>query len=154
MNFLHCVHETTHAEHHMDTDHRTSESSTWDSTWSTTEKEILKTISHRYISARIISTICRREKERGFNFTDPHRSKEFTHSQLGSAAEKSEDLEHNFNHVPHTLAYLTYQFRLNGNHSTHIPEQISEMKVGNLNKRRLKWERGGALFHEHLIRHS
>lgn len=39
---------------------------------------------------------------------------------------------HKFNHVPHTLACLTCRFRLNGGHSTHIPEQICRRKVANL----------------------
>lgn len=76
--------------------------------------------------------------EREFNFTD-HQVAEGVHPLTVSAAKKSEDLSTNLIRH-HTLAYLTYQFKLNGRRSPHIPEQISEMKVGNLTESKFQRE--------------
>lgn len=125
------------AAHHVDADHRTSEPPTSDAIQQ--QKEDFKTISHRYISTQIIlPTICRREREREFNLTDQLVA-EGVHPLTGSAAKKSEDLSTNLI-TYHTLAYLTYQFKLNGDHSTHIPEQISGMKVGKSHQERERFK--------------
>lgn len=85
----------------------------------------------------IVFRICGRKRDRGrvLNFKDVA---EVVHPLTGSAAQKTEDLgAHLITY--HTLTCSTYQLKLNGSHSTHIPEQISERKEANLT-RRFEWE--------------
>ena len=72
----------------------------------------------------VVNNLEEREKQSKFNVTDQRVSEGVR--PLGAQLLRKVSLTANLI-TYHTLTYLAYQFKLSGRHSSHIPEQISEI---------------------------